>query len=84
MSALTDRLLCSLQTLMTVEGQYSINLQPERQAMADAASTLLNRPDLVRALMIARWYVQDHHEAQPNEETAGHLRVIDKALEGAE
>jgi len=35
---------------------------------------------LVRALRLARWYVADHQEAQPNEETAGHLALIDAAL----
>ena len=46
-----------------------------------------NHPDplapvmpLVQALQLARWYVADHQDAQPNEETAGHLFLIDAAL----
>lgn len=38
---------------------------------------------LINALKIARWYVADHQEAQPNEEAAGHLKLIDAALDKA-
>lgn len=67
-----------------VAGEVLCVMEQRRNAAValDAADAILDHVDrhVGDALKRARWYLVDHQEAQPNEQTVADLRGLDAAL----
>lgn len=84
MSAIVERLISSRDRLRGFAVPSDDDIIDARQVMADAANALtsqtVNYTNALHALDLARPFVADAQEAQPNDEAAGVLAAVDHAL----
>lgn len=84
MIALVDRLIAARDGITGLNISDYALIRQARDVMADAANALtsqtVNYTNALHALNLARQYVADAQEAQPNDEAEAVLAAVDHAL----